>query len=142
MSFLNNLVEQFTHHGQNNQQQGGYAQESYQQSSYGGGQGPPQPPAPWYAEWDNYQNRWVFINRETGQRSNEFPSGGGYGQENRGYGGYQQQSYGGQPPPQEQKSHNGRNIALGAVAGLAGGALLMHEGEKIGESHSNIYSNK
>lgn len=161
MSFLNNLVNQFTHQGQGGQQQqggygqsqgeygqsqGGYTQQQYQyqqNSNYGGGnQGPPQPPHPWIAEWDNYQNRWIYINRETGQRTHEFPQGG-YGQDNRGYGqqqsygggGYQQQSYGSQPPQQKQ-SHTGRNVALGAVAGLAGGALLMHEGEKVGESYS------
>lgn len=146
MSFLNNIVEQFTHQGGGGggqqggyeQRQGGYSEQSYQyqqNTNYGGGgnQGPPQCPPPWFAEWDNYQNRWIYINRETGQRTHEFPQGG-YGQENRGYGGggYQQQSYGSQPP--QQQSHTGRNVALGAVAGLAGGALLMHEGHKVGES--------
>ena len=32
---------------------------------------------------------------------------------------------------QQKKSHNYGGVALGAVAGLAGGALLMHEGEKV-----------
>lgn len=147
MSFLNNLVNQFSHQGQGGgqqqggygQSQGGYAQQEYQyqqNTNYGGNQGPPQCPPPWIAEWDNYQNRWIYINRETGQRTHEHPGQGGYG--NRGYqqqgyggGGYQQQSYGSQPP--QQQSHTGRNVALGAVAGLAGGALLMHEGHKVGE---------
>lgn len=145
MSFLNNLVNQFTHQGQQGQQggyqqqqggyqQGGYAQQQYQyqqNSGYGGGNQSPQPPHPWIAEWDNYQNRWVFVNRETGQRQHEFPGQGGYGQDNRGYG--QQQTYGADPPQEHKQSHNGRNVALGAAAGLAGGALLMHEGHKVGE---------
>lgn len=152
MSFLNNMINQFTHQGQGQQQQqqqqqgygqsqGGYSQQEFQyqqNSSYGSNQGPPQPPHPWYSEWDNYQSRWVFINRETSERTYEFPSHGG----NRGYqqqsygGGYQQQTYGSQPP--QQKSHTGRNVALGAAAGLAGGALLMHEGHKVGESMSSV----
>jgi len=94
----------------------------------------------------------MYVNRETGQRTHEFPQGG-YGQESRGYGGGMQggyggmqqgygqqggyggqQGYSGQQSYQEpvRQSHSGRNMALGAVAGVAGGALLMHEGEKVG----------
>ena len=144
MSFLNNMINQFTHQnqgqGQGQQQQGGYQQGGYQQGGYpqqgqsNGGR--PQPPEPWIAEWDQYENRWVFINRQTGQRTHEFPQGG---YDNRGYG--QQQNYGqqggyGAPPHQQQQqkpNHNMRNTALGAAAGLAGGALLMHEGHEIRE---------
>lgn len=149
MSFLNNLVNQFTHQGGSGRSQQGYGNQGYpSQGGYGGQQyggqqyqqndGRPHPPAPWIAEWDNYENRWVYVNRETGQRTHEFPQqgygGGGYQQQN-----YQQGGYGGgygAPPQQVQeqhKSHNGRNMALGAMAGVAGGALLMHEGEKVHE---------
>jgi len=151
------MINEFTHQGSQNQNQGGYVgqQQFYQQQS---NSGRPQPPAPWIAEWDQDEDRWMYLNRETGQRTHQFPQqyGGGYG--DRGYGqqgppGYPQQqpqygqggTYGsqgygeqggqyGQQPPQEQhkQSHNGRNVALGAVAGLAGGALLMHEGHEVG----------
>lgn len=103
-----------------------------QQQSYG----PPQVPPPWIAEWDARDNRWIFINRETGERTFNHPQqqqySGGYGG-----GGYQERPgeyYAQQPPPQQ--SHAGRNMALAGVAGLAGGALLMHEGEKVGMYHA------
>ena len=122
MSFLNNLL----HHGDN---QGG---QHYQQ------QGPPQPPYPWIAEWDQRDNRWIYINRETGQRSWEFPRQGGSsygGQQSYGGGGYSQ-GYGGQQgygQPQQaiKPDRHGRNMALGVGAGVVGGALLMHEGEEL-----------
>jgi hypothetical protein len=161
MSFLNKLVDGISHHG--GQQQGG-----------GGQQGRPQPPPPWIAEWDAQDNRWLFINQQTGERTFQFPQGGyggqqsygqqggyggqqggyggqqgGYGGQQGGYGGQQggyggqQGGYGGQqgnygggygaPPPEQHKSHAGRNTALGVGAGLLGGALLMHEGEKVGK---------
>jgi hypothetical protein len=150
MSFLNKLVDGITHHG--DQQQGG--------GGGGGQQGRPQPPPPWIAEWDSRDNRWLFVNQQTGERTFEFPQGGyggqqsygqqgGYGGQQGGYGGQQggyggqQGGYGGQqgnygggyaaPPPEQHKSHTGRNAALGVGAGLVGGALLMHEGEKVGK---------
>ena len=82
--------------------------------------GPPQPPAPWVAEFDGQSQRWYFINRETGERTYNFP------QNNQGY----SDGYGGQ---QQAPSHAGRNTALAALGGLAGGALLMHEGHKVEE---------
>lgn len=159
MSFLNKLVDGLTHHNQGqgqNQQQGGYGGQ--QQQNYGGGQysgqqqqGPPQPPHPWRAEWDGQSQRWVYINQENGQRSHEFPQsqyGGGYGQQ---YGGQQSQPQYNQGPPQGQYGNQSSGygapagappakkqgmgyggMALAAGAGLAGGALLMHEGEKVG----------
>lgn len=196
MGLFNNLVEQFTHQGQSQgqgQNQGGgygrsgqssYNQQSYgqppygQQQSYGqpqyGGYPPqsynnndrPNPPEPWIAEWDQQASTWVFVNRQTGQRTHEFPRGGGgyspqppaYGAGypppqqgyNQGPGGYPpqqqeygnqggygspapQQQYGQQPEPPKKKDHSGRNTAIGVAAGLAGGALLMHEGHKVGE---------
>jgi len=154
MSFLSNIIGEFTNKGSQGQSEGGFGQQQqgYGQQSNGGR---PQPPSPWIAEWDQYENRWIYVNQETGQRTHEFPQQQGGGYDSRGYGqgqsGYPQQApqYGqqgtyGQPgyaqqggqyggePPQEEKSHSGRNVALGAVAGLAGGALLMHEGEKVG----------
>jgi len=137
MSFLNNLVNDFTHSGQEQQGQGqgyppqqSYGQQAYPSQSYNG---PPQVPPPWIAEWDGRDNRWIFINRETGQRTFEHPQqqyggggyGGGYGQEQRG------EYYEQQPQQQQKPNHSGRNMALAGVAGLAGGALLMHEGENI-----------
>ncbi|KIW05681.1 uncharacterized protein PV09_03544 [Verruconis gallopava] len=87
--------------------------------------GPPQPPPPWISEYDYQSQRWFFVNQQTGERTWNFPQAPGY---NGGYGGG-----GNYPPQQEQKSHTGRNTAIAAVAGLAGGALLMHEGEKVEE---------
>lgn len=144
MGLLDSIVGQLTHQGQGQQHgQQGYGQQSYGQQQYGqqyppqhqNYNGPPQPPAPWIAEWDNQQNRWIYINRETGQRTHEFPQGGyqqGYGQQGYGQQGYGQQQYN-QPPPQQKKDHSGRNMALGAAAGVAGGALLMHEGHELHE---------
>jgi len=109
-------------------------------------QGPPQPPPPWVAEWDGQDNRWFFLNQQTGERSLNMPQAqggygggqqGGYGGQQGGYGG-QQGGYGGggqqgyAAPQEPPKSHTGRNVGIAAVAGLAGGALLMHEGEKVG----------
>lgn len=98
--------------------------------------GPPQVPPPWLAEWDARDNRWFYINRETGERTFDYPQqayggsnyGSGYSQD---YGGQAQREYYDQEPP--KKSHTGRNVALGAAAGLVGGALLMHEGQKVGK---------
>ena len=132
-------------------QQGGYGG---QQGGYGGQQGgyggAPQVPPPWIAEWDSRENRWGFINRETGERTHQHPQerfreggygggnyGGGYGGGGGGGGGYGQE-YGGQDPrgygqPPEKKDHHNRNMALGVAGGVLGGALLMHEGEKVGK---------
>jgi len=117
MSFLNKLVEGITHQSQSQQQSG-----------------PPQPPHPWRAEWDGQAQRWVYINQENGQRSHEFPQsqygggqyGPGYGQQ---YSGQQQTQYNQGPPKKSGMGYGG--MALAAGAGLAGGALLMHEGEKV-----------
>ncbi|KIW88473.1 uncharacterized protein Z519_11042 [Cladophialophora bantiana CBS 173.52] len=117
----------------NDRPQDSYSRDPYDQpQSYGGR---PQVPYPWEAEWDERDGRWFFVNRETGERTFQHPqpSYGGCGYDEsgsgQGYGGaddrrrYEQES--------EKKSHTGRNIALGAAAGLLGGALLMHEGEKV-----------
>jgi hypothetical protein len=121
MSFLKKLVNEFEE-GQDSRGQQAYPSQSYNNDS------PPQVPPPWIAEWDNRDNRWIYINRQTGQRTFEHPQqsygGGGYGQQQQYGGGY------GQEQPQK-KDHHGRNMALMGVAGLAGGALLMHEGENV-----------
>lgn len=94
------------------------------------------------------------MNQQTYERTYNYPgpgnqSQGGYGQQQGGYSGYgqqygsyeqqggygQQQGYGGGYPPQEQyqkkEGSNAWKYAAAGVAGVAGGALLMHEGEEI-----------
>lgn len=140
-------------YGQQNQGYGGPSQQGYggPQQSYGGQQqgynsgpqGTPQVPPPWRAVWEDREGRWLFINDSNGERTFEHPGrtggyGGGYGSSyNQGppqnqYGGgaaYQQQQ---QQPQHEKKGHSGMAYgALGAAAGLAGGALLMHEGHEV-----------
>jgi len=134
MSLLNNIINEFTHSGSS----------THHSSGGGGGGPPPQIPPPWRAIWEERDQRWLFINEQTGERTFQFPqqsstyggqySGGG------GYGGPPQQdynSYGGKDDYYEnerrEKKH-GHGLAYGAggaAVGLAGGALLMHEGEKL-----------
>lgn len=117
---------------------------------------PPCPP-PWFAEWDQRDQRWLYINTQTNERTFEHPhpnyqqggyggnyppqqggnyppqqggyGGGGYGQQSGNFGeGYQQQ------PPPHKKDHKAMEYgALGAVGGVVAGAFAMHEGEKIRE---------
>ncbi|KEF57024.1 uncharacterized protein A1O9_07214 [Exophiala aquamarina CBS 119918] len=122
MSFIKDLIEGFT--GKDKRPDDGSQGYYSQQQQYGPSQSsdrPPEVPVPWVAEWDSRDNRWLYVNRETGERTFEHPQAQGYGQ-----GDYYPEG----PPKQ---SHTGRNVALGVVAGLAGGALLMHEGEKVEE---------
>jgi len=90
MDFLKEIGQMVGGNQNYNQGQGGYGGQGQSQggygSGYGGGQGqgqgrgaPPNVPRPWYAEWDDRENRWVFINEENGRRTHEYP--GGYGQE-------------------------------------------------------------
>lgn len=137
MSFIKNLVNEYEEGQGQTRGQGGY-QQSYDNR-------PPQVPAPWVAEWDQRNSRYIFMNRETGERTFEQPQerygGGGYQQQGYGRGGYGQEEQRGEYYEQQQpqkKDHHGRNMALMGVAGLAGGALLMHEGENISESPFNI----
>jgi hypothetical protein len=94
-------------------------------------------PYPWVAEWDDRDGRYFYINRENGERTFQHPQpsygGDGYGERsyNQSSGGQEQRGY--DEPEPEKKDHHVRNTFLGAAAGLLGGALLMHEGEKVGE---------
>ena len=146
MGFLNELVSEFTHSGQQGQQQ-----------QHGSPRASPRPPPvspPWDAEWDTRDNRWVFLNQHTGERTFTYP-GPGYAQQQGSYGtlqgeyGYNQGGYNNRGeynqsaynPPQgiyQQDQHkerggggNGWKYAAAGVAGVAGGALIMHEGEEI-----------
>lgn len=131
MSFLQNAIESFMN-----------------KSSHSRDEPPPQPPPPWIAEWDHQQDRWIFINQQNGERTHQFPQqgyggggggggyGGGYPPQQQYGGGYEQcgGGYGGgyeQQQQPEKKNHNLAYGALGAAAGVAGGAFLMHEGEEV-----------
>lgn len=125
MSFLKELIEDFT--GKDKVQNEGPPGYYPQSQQYGASQtynGPPPVSPPWVAEWDSRDNRWLYVNRETRERTFEYP-------QNQGYRGQAQGEFYEQEPAKQ--SHTGRNVALGAAAGLAGGALAMHEGEKIGK---------
>jgi hypothetical protein len=146
MGLFGELISGLSHSGQSGQQQG-------QQQSSGGSQGPPPVSPPWYAEWDGRDNRWVFVNQQSGERTFTYPGPGfaqqqgsygspqaGYGYGQGGYsnqGAYNQGSYNPtnssyQQQEQEKKQGgNGWKYAAAGVAGVAGGALLMHEGEDI-----------
>jgi hypothetical protein len=164
MGFLSDLVKDFSgsdKQGQQQsgygQQQSGYGQQPYQQqsnSSYGS-QPPPVSP-PWYAEWDSRENRWLFVNQQTGERTFNQPGAGysqqqgnygappqqgGYGYGQGGYsnqGAYQQTGYdpsrgSGYQHEEHKSGGNGMKYAAAGAAGLAGGALLMHESDNIGK---------
>lgn len=97
-------------------------------------------PPDWVAEWDAPDRRWFFVNQRTGERSWDPPRGppppAHYTEVHtagRGPTGstYQQTEVISQAP--QQKNHNLAYGAGGAVAGLAAGALLMHEGHKVEE---------
>jgi len=165
MSFLGNIINEFTHSnsGQHHQQQ---QQQQQQSGGYGGGYesgqnygqnysnpqqgGPPQVHPPWRAVWDDRDNRWLYINEQNGERTFEHPGHGNYNNNygsNNNYNNYNNNNSGYPPPQQQQqqqfypeeehraeKKHGGHGLAygaMGAAAGLAGGALLMHEGEEV-----------
>ncbi|OAL02928.1 hypothetical protein IQ06DRAFT_245717 [Phaeosphaeriaceae sp. SRC1lsM3a] len=146
MGFLGELVSEFTHSGQSSQHQG-------QPPSSGGSHGPPPVSPPWFAEWDARDSRWLFVNQQTGERTFTYP-GPGYAQQQGSYGGpqggygygqggysnqgaYNQGSYNPTNSSYQQQEHekksggNGLKYAAAGVAGVAGGALLMHEGEEM-----------
>lgn len=151
MSFLGKLVNEFTHSGQS-----GQGQQQYQQHSSGAPtHAPPPVSPPWHVEWDARDNRWLFVNQQTGERTFTYP-GPGYGQQQGGYpdpqggygntqGGYSYQGAYGQgsykqglpnnsyqqQEHQKKQGGNGWKYAAAGAAGVAGGALLMHEGHEI-----------
>jgi hypothetical protein len=166
--FVEKLFDSFSGQGHSNQQQQqetnsyGSQQQNYgqQQQNYGqqqqnyGQQQQPQVPYPWVARWDDRENRYIYINEQTGERSFSPPGQGqgqGYGGEQRGNHGYQQdqysnQGYGnqqGQYGGEEKKGHG--NAAAwgvgGAALGLGAGALLMHEGEDMSMSFLHFLRN-
>jgi hypothetical protein len=111
------------------------------QQGYGELQNHPPLPPGWRAEYDQREHRTVFINLQTGQRSFDFPHTSypqtiGYSQQ--GYGqqvGYEQQPQGYGPGCYEpQQPTNNRKAmeygGLGAVGGMALGALGVHEWDK------------
>lgn len=127
-------------------QQGQQQQQPYQPAPYTQSQ-PQQPPYPWITRWDDREQRYIYINEQTGERSYTLPgaSQGGYGGGGESYG-YpnqpsQQQGYynSGEPAPEqreEKSSGHGSAAAWGAgglALGLGAGALAMHEGEEISE---------
>jgi hypothetical protein len=139
----------------------GHGQQQY--SAGGSQQGPPPVSPPWFAEWDSRDNCWLFVNQQTGERTHTHPGPGygqqqggygqqqgGYGQQQGGYGassgqyGYGQGGYGNQggayqQPQQEHKEGgNGWKYAAAGAAGVAGGALLMHEGDDISMFQSHV----
>lgn len=144
MGLLGELVSEFTHAGHQSPQQSG--------PSHGA---PPVSP-PWSAEWDSRDNRWLFVNQQTGERTFTYPGpgyaqqqgsygapqGGQYGYGQNGYsnqGAYNQSAYNpsNQQPEQEQEKKSGGSgwkYAAAGIAGVAGGALLMHEGHEMRKS--------
>ncbi|KAI4924258.1 uncharacterized protein J4E92_007339 [Alternaria infectoria] len=173
MGFLSELISDFTSSGkqdQQQQQQSGYGQYPPQQQQQGYSQYPPpqhsqQPPPvspPWYAEWDQRENRWIFVNQQNGERTYQYPGPGyaqqqgnygapppqgGYGYGQDGYsnqGAYQQSAYDPTRSGQQQEEKSGGNgwkYAAAGVAGVAGGALLMHESDKIEDGWDSAKAN-
>ena len=100
-------------------------------------------PPGWVAEWDAPDNRWFYVNTQTGARQWDRPHAGGPPPPTQvtqvhtsgpGYEAHRTQVVQQQAAPAAPvaKNHNMAYGAAGAVAGLAGGALLMHEGHKVG----------
>ncbi|KAK5131538.1 hypothetical protein LTR08_000865 [Meristemomyces frigidus] len=132
----------------------GYSTGGPRRDEYSSNSGPPPPPQvpyPWRAHWDERERKYIFVNEQNGERTWEFPGGygaqsgggnyggssgggsyggGGYG--GGGGGGYdsgEQRGYQNQQAAPEKKSggHGLMYGALGAAAGLAGGAFIAHE---------------
>ncbi|RHZ47827.1 hypothetical protein CDV55_101710 [Aspergillus turcosus] len=85
--------------------------------------GPPLPPG-WTAQYVAEEQRYIFINQHTGERSWTHPG------PPSNYGG---PAPGGYPPGSAgapQKNHNMLYGGVGLAAGLAGGAFMMHEHDK------------
>ncbi|KAL9109867.1 MAG: hypothetical protein Q9227_005570 [Pyrenula ochraceoflavens] len=125
MSFIGNMIEKFAEKAEGS--------HNYDPESYSGGA--PQVPPPWRSVWDERDQRWLFINEQTGERTFQSPNmrteyyqGGLTSNQQSGY-------YQSNPTPAGdqyyEKNHDGLAYgAAGAAAGIAGGAFLMHEGEE------------
>ena len=149
-SFVEKLFDSFSGSGENKHQQQQQQQESSyggQQQNYGGQQQQPQVPYPWVARWEDREQRYIYINEQTGERSftppgqnqgygggeqrgeygyqqnqsqNQYSSGGSYGQQQQSQygGGYgQQQNEYSSENREEKKSHS--NAAAWGVGGAA-----------------------
>ncbi|OJJ79609.1 WW domain-containing protein [Aspergillus glaucus CBS 516.65] len=141
MGLMDKIMDKVMEKAQGGGGGGGYSEQPSQ--SYGGGDsgyssGPPPGdlPYPWVSRYDPNSGRTYYVNEQTSETSWEHPGssggggGGGYG--GGGYGGGYGESSGYAPQEQEQKKdHSMLYGAGGAALGLAGGALAMHEGEKI-----------
>lgn len=107
------------------------------QQSYGQQQQQPQLPPPWIARWDDREQRYCYINEQTGERSWTPPSqgyGGAYDGAQEGYSQQQHGQYGGEQEEKKKEKGHGSAIAWGvggAALGLGAGALLMHEGDEM-----------
>lgn len=118
---------------------GGHSEQPSQ--SYGGGDSgyssappPGDLPYPWVSRYDPNSGRTYYVNEQTGETSWEHPGSSGGGGGGGGYGGGYGESSGYAPQEQEQKKDHSMLYGVGGAAlGLAGGALAMHEGEKIRE---------
>lgn len=73
--FVEKLFDSFTGDKHHNQQQQQSSYGGQPQQNYGGG-GQPQVPYPWVARWDDRENRYIYINEQTGERSWEVPQQG------------------------------------------------------------------
>lgn len=96
--------------------------------------GPSQVPYPWRAQWDDREGRYIYLNEQTGERTWEYPSssgGGSYGAPEPGG-----RDYGYEGQEEQKREGGGHGLlygALGAAAGLAGGAFLAHEAGDISQ---------
>lgn len=153
MEFVGKIVEKVVEskldggsHSQEQQQDYGYA------SNPGYGSAPPPPsegqdlPYPWVARWDDREQRYYYVNEQTGETSwmrpgapAPAPYGDPYGQPSYGgYGGQPSYGYGQEAPRQEyygeeppKKDHSMAYGVAGAAAGVLGGAVLAHEGAEM-----------
>lgn len=138
MSFLGDMINKLTHQNQESSQgqQGGYNAGQQRQQFQPQQPGFPQVQPPWIARWDNNRGTWFYFNEQTGEQSLQHPSTRGYagtqgyGGNNQTYQGVQQQQQQ-QPYQGEPRKHGYGGIAMGAAAGVVGGAALMYGAHEI-----------
>ncbi|KAI9373787.1 hypothetical protein BJX61DRAFT_541455 [Aspergillus egyptiacus] len=116
----------------------------------------PQAPYPWIPRWDGQQQRWYFVNEQTGESSWVVPGSGSgsgsgsYGGPQAGYYGAREEQYGGyygsgqgygeqESESREKKDHSMLYAAGGAAVGVLGGAVLAHE---AGEAYDSFEEKK